>query len=167
MALYYDYEFEGPVAYHDVGSDRYQYTVVYLPEELIHVLPLDEFPRLRITGEVNDFPFEASLTPVRGAWYILFSKKTLKAINVSVGDAVNVRFGVADQNAVDVPDALQTALNKNKKMSSLWDTLTAGKQRALSHRVASAKTPPTQAKRIAEVFDIMKGKRDMRGKLIN
>ena len=164
MSLFFDYEFDSTVAYHDVGSDRYRYTVVYLPAELIAALPLDDHPRLRISGEVNDHPFEASLTPVRGDWYILFSKKTLTAIDVWVGDDVSVRFSIADQDAVDVPDALQMALESDARMRTLWDALTPGKRRALAHRVSSAKTPTTQAKRIAEVFDIIEGKRDLRGK---
>ena len=164
MSLFFDYEFDATIAYHDVGSDRYRYTVVYLPAELIAVLPLDDHPRLRIAGEVNDHPFEASLTPVRGDWYILFSKKALTAIGAWVGDEVSVRFSVADQDAVDVPDALQIALESDARMRALWDALTPGKRRALSYRVASAKTPATQTRRIAEVFDIIEGRRDLRGK---
>lgn len=166
MSLYFDHEFEAPIVRHDVGSERYRYTVVFLPRDLIGALPLDDYPRLRISGEVEDYPFEAALTPVRGEWYILLSGKLLKAIGKRVGDVVSVRFRVADQDAVDVPPALQAALSGDSGMQTIWDGLTAGKQRSLAYRVASAKREATQAKRIAEVFDIMTGKRDLRGKLI-
>ena len=164
MSPFYDHEFEAPIAYHDVGSSRYRYTVVFLPPHLSDRLPLDAHPRLRISGEVNDHPFEASLTPVRGRWYILLSKRTLRAIGALVGDTVSIRFRVADQDAVEVPPALEEALRGNAALQALWEGLTAGKRRGLAYRVASAKTPATQAKRIAEVFEIIEGKRDLRGR---
>lgn len=164
MSLYYDHEFEASVAHHDVGSERYRYTVVYLPDALKTSLPLDEFPRLRITGEVNDYPFDAALTPVKGEWYILFSKRLLAEIEARVGDRVTVRFRIADQDAVDLPEALRLALDGNPGVKAQWEALTAGKRRGLAYRVGSAKTAPTQAKRIAEVFEIVEGRRDMRGK---
>jgi len=167
MSLYFDHEFDAPIRHHDVGSERYRYTVVYLPEDHAEALPLDEFPRLRISGEVNDCPFEAALTPVSGVWYILFSKKTLREIGAGVGDMVTVRYRIADQDAVDVPELLATALNKSKKIKRLWDDQTPGKQRALAYRVASAKRAETQNKRIIEVFDILQGKRDLRGNRID
>ena len=138
--------------------------MVFLPDAVAAELPLKEYPRLRVSGEVQDHPIEASLTPVRGRWYILLSKKLLRAIGASVGDEVEVRFEIGDQDAVDVPPALSAALKRNRKMLGLWEKQTPGKQRGLAYRVASAKTPATQEKRVAEVFGILKGELDMRGK---
>ena len=162
MSPYYDHAFQATIAHHDVGSERYRYTVAYLPQAIVAALPLEAHPRLCISGEVNEYPFEATLTPVRDAWYILFSKKT-QAIDVRVGDEVDIRFRVADQDAVEVPPALRAALDGNAAMAALWAGLTPGKQRSLAYRVGSAKTAATRAKRIAEVFGIMQGKRDLRG----
>jgi len=166
VSLFFDYEFDAPIAEHDVGSDRYRYTVVYVPGEILAELPMAEYPRLRIAGEVNDHPFEASITPAKGVWYVLFSKRVLKAIGAEVGDNVSIRFRVADQDAVDVPAALGEALGDDTRMRTLWDAQTPGKRRALAYRVASAKTEATQSKRVVEVFDILDGRRDLRGKLI-
>ncbi|MEO1540576.1 MAG: YdeI/OmpD-associated family protein [Pseudomonadota bacterium] len=162
----YPYGFEAVVEYHDVGSDTYAYTVIFVPDELAAALPLAQFPRLRVTGEVMDHPIEASLTPVRGRWYVLLSQKLLKAIDCVVGDTVECRFEIADQDAVDIPPALTAALAEDEHMSDLWDAATPGKKRALAHRVASAKAEKTQAARVELVFDILAGRRDMRGKLV-
>lgn len=163
---YFDHEFEALVTYHDVGSTRYQYTVVWVPTETADQLPLAKYPRLRVVGEIDDHPIEAALTPVRGRWYVLLSKALLQAIERHVGDRVTVRFAIADQDAVDVPEALATALAHDEEHRELWTGLTPGKQRALCYMVASAKTLPTAQKRVAVVFDILGGRRDMRGKLI-
>ena len=161
---YYPYRFEAPVVTHDVGSQRYLYTVVFLPAELAGALPLKEYPRLRISGEAAEQPFEAALTPVRGRWYILLSKKMLKAMEAGLGDVVEVCFRIADQNAVEMPSALERALAADRALARLWDRLTPGRQRGLAYRVAAAKTETTRAKRIAEVAAILRGERDERGR---
>jgi hypothetical protein len=137
---------------------------VFVPKAVLKQLPLNTHSRLRIDGEVNDHPIEAALTPAKGEYYILLSRKFLKTIKSGVGDTVFVRFSVGDQDSVDIPEALQTALRRNSKMQKLWEQQTPGKQRGLAYRVASAKRPETQKKRVLEVSDILAGKRDMRGK---
>ncbi len=163
---YYPYEFEAQIEYHDVGSAKYAYRVVFVPDEVAAELPLERFPRLRISGEISDCPIEAALTPVRGRWYILLSKKLLGAISATIGDIVQVRFQIADQDFVEVPDVLTRALERDPAMKTLWDRATPGKKRGLAYRVASAKTDPTRQKRLEEVFGILRGEIDMRGKLI-
>lgn len=151
---------------HDVGSSRYVYKVVFLPSELTSELPLKKYPRLRITGEINDYPFDAALTPVRGRWYILLSETFMRRIKATVGDSVSVRFAVDDQSAVEVPEELQQTLRENPAMRSLWDASTPGMQRGLAYRVSSAKRPETRRKRIELVFAILRGEIDQRGKPI-
>ncbi len=160
---FYPLQFEGEIVEHDVGARTYVYSVVFLPKALHNELPLERHPRLRITGEINDQPIDAALTPVRGRWYILLSKKFIKAINAMIGDTVDVRFDIADQDAIDIPDRLQTALKADKQMMKLWNEQTPGMQRGLAYRVASAKMEKTQAKRVDEVFSILKGERKFRG----
>lgn len=156
------FQFEAPIEFHDVGSQRYRYTVLWLPAELVDALPLAKHPRLRITGEINDHPFDAALSKVRGRWYILLSKTFLKAIEAKPGDTVDVRFAIADQDAVNVPDVLSEALAANEALASLWSALTPGRQRGLAYRVASAKTATTQAKRVIEVAEFLRGERPER-----
>lgn len=176
MPAFYPHTFEAPIAEYDVGSKRYVYAVVWLPENMQADLPLNEYPRLRVTGEMNETEFASALMPVPGdtvpgtrgqrRWYLLLSKKQLKAMDSSLGDTIRVRFKIDDQNAVDVPVLLEAALRKNKAMQKRWDQLTPGKQRGLAYRVASAKRSETQQKRVLEVFEIMTGQRDERGKPI-
>ena len=162
-SAFYPHSFEATVVTHDVGSSRYRYKVVFVPEDVLEALPMVTYPRLRISGEVNEQPIDASLTPVRGRWYLLLSNRLLRAAGAKVGDDVEVRFRVADQDAVDAPEALRAALAADAARTERWAALTPGKQRALSHRVSSAKTTPTQSRRVAEVFEILDGVRDLRG----
>ncbi|MEM6427604.1 MAG: YdeI/OmpD-associated family protein [Deinococcota bacterium] len=146
---YYDYTFEGEIVNHDVG---YIYTVIFLPEHLIGELPLDKYPRLRIEGEVAEQPFEGAWQPVRGRWYVMLSKDLLKAAEVMLGDIVEMRFRVVDQNTVDIPAELQQVINFRDNISEVWETLTPGKQRGFAHHISSAKTLPTRQKRLHQVI---------------
>lgn len=186
MQDFYPFSFDAAISTYDVGSKRYVYTVLWLPEALHDRLPLDAHPRLRVEGEMNEVPFESALMPVPGSaapggestserrWYLLLSDRRLRAMAKAVdreaplrdGDTVQVMFRIAEQNAVDLPPALAMALAQNQAMQARWDELTPGRQRGLSHRVATAKRPDTQQRRVNEVFEIMTGVRDARGKRI-
>lgn len=163
---FYPYRFEATVALYDVGSAHYVYMVIWLPDEIAARLPLQQHPRLRISGEANEVEFKAALMPVRGRWYILFSAKSLKVMEVSVGGEVCVAFAIDDQDNVDIPDALARALANDGDLALMWARQTPGKKRGLAFRVASAKSAATCARRVEEVKDIMAGKRDQRGKRI-
>ncbi|MEM9020509.1 MAG: YdeI/OmpD-associated family protein [Planctomycetota bacterium] len=174
----YPFHFEAEITTYDVGSERYIYTVIFLPEALHDDIPWHEATRgrLRVRGEINEMEFASALMPVPGdavpgshrdrRYYILLSKKQLRHLELGVDHTVRVRFGVDDQDAVQVPEVLAQALRQHGRMKKRWDALTPGKQRGLAYRVASAKRAETQSKRIKEVFKILEGKRDMRGKPI-
>ena len=156
---YYDHTFEGDIVHHDVG---YIYTVIFLPPDLIDKLPFDKYPRLRIEGEVAGQPFEGAWQPVRGRWYIMLSKPLLKAAEVGVGDEVEVRFSVVDQDAVDVPAELERALLENARADSAWHELTAGKKRGFAYHVSSAETTPTRQKRLVQVIEALETGKTLR-----
>jgi hypothetical protein len=162
--MYFPHSFTAEIVQHDVGSERYRYTVVFVPEEVKADLPLAEYPKLRITGEVDDHPIEAALTPVRGEHYILLSKKLLGAIGKRLGDEVELRFRIADQGAVEVPERLAEALERDAGMRALWEASTPGRQRALAYMVASAKRAATQDQRIAKVAAVLRGEIDLNGR---
>ncbi|MEL6797536.1 MAG: hypothetical protein AAFO89_12030, partial [Planctomycetota bacterium] len=81
---YYPFEFEAEVVHHALGT--YRYTVVFLHDRLIEHLPLAEHPRLRMSGELRDIPFEGAWQPVRGRWYVMLSKAVLRQGPFEVGD---------------------------------------------------------------------------------
>ncbi|MEO0987757.1 MAG: YdeI/OmpD-associated family protein [Cyanobacteria bacterium J06639_14] len=151
---FYQYEFTGQIVTHNLGT--YVYTVVFLPPDLQDELPLNKYPRLRMSGEIGEVPIEGAWQPSKGHWYLMLSRPLMKAGNYSLGDEVDVRFNVVDQDAVEVPDELALALDRDEAASQAWDQLTPGKRRGLAHRVASAKTAPTRSRRLAEVLNSLK-----------
>ncbi len=155
---HFPFAFEGAIAY--LPFDRYAYTVLYLPREMETALSFPRTKRLRVVGEVADLPVAGAWQRSSGRWYFILSKRFHKAAEAKVGDIVEMRFSVDDQNAVDTPTVLQDALKRNKKLAVAWAGLTPGAQRAFAHRIASAKTPATEMRRVAEVADmILSGRR--------
>lgn len=147
------WEFTTQIEYHDFG--RMGYTVVYLPEPLREKLPFDRYPRLRVDAVVAEHPIDGAFQPGQGKMYLIVSKALMKSAGISLGDTVEVSFRVADQDAVDTPNPLRRAFTTNSSAQQAWDSLTAGKKRALAHRINSAKTEATTNKRVKEVLSTL------------
>jgi hypothetical protein len=145
----FEFEFTARVTAFQLGP--WTYSVVYLSEDLAQKLPLREHPRLRIRGEIGEYPFAGAWQPTGGRWYLKLSKDFLKQQDALVGDWLNIRFNIDDQTAVDLPEALSVELKKDRHFASVWNALTPGKQRSWLLPIAQAKTGATEAKRVAEL----------------
>ena len=156
---YFDFDFEGPVERLGIGRTKQVfYKVLFLPPELESELPFDQYPRLRVVGEIADVPVRGAWQPVGdGRRYFIVSPKVLSATDTGMGDLVEMRFAIDDQDYVEMPDALRDALDVDTALATAWTALTPGKQRFHAHRVLSAKTVPTIAKRVAEIRSLLLG----------
>lgn len=131
------------------------YTVIYLDPDLVPVLPLKQFPKLRVDGDVQGNYLGGAFVPSKSGWFMYMSKATLKSISAHLGDLIEFSFRIADQDAVDAPVELMEVLDKDPQLKSKWETLTPGKRRGLSHRVTIAKTEAIKQKRIKEFFTLL------------
>ena len=156
MSLF-THEFEGPLSTHGVGkSCVIWYHVLFMPAHLAKSLPLDVYPRLRITGEIVDIPVAGAWMPTGdGGHYFIVSPAVRKGTGARLGDMLHMRFGIDDQDRVDVPAALDDALKARPDMRAVWERITPGKRRGLAHRVAQAKSSATIQRRIEEVMDTL------------
>ncbi|MEM9531064.1 MAG: YdeI/OmpD-associated family protein [Pseudomonadota bacterium] len=152
--MFFTHEFAAPLERFGVGKSRkVWYRVVFLPAHLEADLPFDQYPRLRVDAELEDVPVNGAWMPTGdGRRYLIVGPAVIKATDLRLGDPVSVRFKIADQDYVDVPPKLLAALEGDSRLTALWDELTPGKKRALSHHVASAKTEPTQDRRVEQVL---------------
>ena len=148
---YFTHVARGPVARYEFKT--YGYHVLYLPEELKDALPLKTYPRLRVDAEVNEVPHTGTWMPADGGrWYLMISKRLLKETGLEPGQTATVRFRVADQDAVDVPEELEQALSQREYAREVWDDLPVGKRRNYAYRVSSAKREETRFRRTAAVI---------------
>ncbi|MEM6907819.1 MAG: YdeI/OmpD-associated family protein [Pseudomonadota bacterium] len=157
MSLIYPYEFEAQIERFGVGVKRViWYNVLMLPDHLQSELPFDEYPRLRVEGEIADIPIANAFMPTGdGRNYVIVAPNVLKQAGVGLGDTVEMRFKIADQDHVDLPEALELALKRRTEASNAWDAITPGKKRMLAQHVLSAKTDKTRSKRVSEALEAL------------
>ena len=152
---FYKYSFEAPVERLAIGNKHkvIYYNVILLPDWCAKELPFAEFPKLRIRGEVGDYPVRGAWNPVAdGRKYFILSAKFLKTAGLSVGDLTEMRFNVDDQDFVDVPDELDAQLNLNESLREVWTSLSSGKKRFYCHQISSAKQAATRDRRLQMVL---------------
>lgn len=155
----YDHGFEAPIERFGVGKVRkLWYNVLFMPLDLAATLPFARHPRLRVEGEIADVPVAGAWMPSGdGRRYFIVAPRVLKDAGVDVGDRVEMRFAIADQDAVEMPDELGRALSADRAAGAAWEALTAGKQRGMTHRIHGAKGAATRARRVAEVISELTG----------
>lgn len=149
----YPYSFQAEIERFGVGKSRkVWYYVLFLPDDLRQDLPFDRYPRLRVEGEIADIPISNAFIPAGdGRNYVIVSQDVRDNANVGLGDRVEMRFRVADQEAVDVPEILSDRLHLEQEAERIWSRLTAGKKRGMAHYIASAKTDATRTRRTDQV----------------
>ena len=157
MSELYPYKFEAPIERFGVGVKRViWYDVLMLPDDLRSELPFERYPRLRVEGEIADVPIANAFMPTGdGRHYVIVAPTVLKHAEAGIDDIVEMRFKIADQDHVDVPEALIDALHRDEKANSAWDRITPGKRRMLAQHVLSAKTDKTRSKRVHEAIDAL------------
>lgn len=151
---YFPHDFTGRISLHGVGKSRViTYKVLFMPPRFEVVLPFRAFPRLRVEGEIAEVPVRGAWMPVGdGRRYFIVSRSIKASTGLDVGDEVEMRFRIDDQDHVDVPDALLSALRAEPSVQAEWDKLTAGKKRMFTNHVLSAKTPATEERRVSEAM---------------
>ncbi|MEM9303320.1 MAG: YdeI/OmpD-associated family protein [Pseudomonadota bacterium] len=154
MTGYFTHAFETRIDEFGVGKTRkVWYRVVFLPEDVAGELPFDRYPRLRVDAEIADVPVNGAFIPTGdGRRYLIVSPEVMKSAALQIGDPVTVVLRVADQDHVEIPEALAAALAVNAQANAIWQTLTPGKRRGLAHLVSSAKTQATREKRVAQAL---------------
>jgi len=152
---YYDFSFEAPIEQLGIGVGKIlYYNVVILPDWCAAELPFDTYPRLRIIGEVADHPIRGAWNPVGdGRKYFILSSKFLKGAGLRLGDLAEVRFNIDDQDFVELPPELESALENDTALAEIWNALTAGKKRFFCHQISSAKQQATRDRRLQAVVD--------------
>ena len=152
---YYQFAFNAPVERLAIGNTNkvIYYHVIILPASCAAALPLDTYPKLRIIGEIADYPIRGAWNPIAdGRKYFILSQTFLDTAGLACGDRVDVRFNIDDQDYVEIPAELGKALAANADLDLRWNSLTAGKKRFYCHQISSAKQQSTRDKRLSSVL---------------
>lgn len=157
MGEIYPFEFSAPLERFGVGKSRkIWYNVLFLPAELRAQLPFNQYPRLRVEGEIADHPIENAFIPAGdGRNYVIVGPEIMEGADLTIGREILMRFAIADQDHVDVPEELEKRLAGDRHSERRWKALTPGKKRMLAQHVRSAKTDTTRSRRIEEALEAL------------
>lgn len=117
------------------------------------VLPLDaraEFGEARplVAGTVNGTPFRTRLSVYGGVYYLGLRAEIRRAAGLEVGDMVRVELERDDApRVVDVPEALQRALDDDPVAKGIYDSLAFTHRREYAQWIAEAKREDTRVRR--------------------
>lgn len=123
--------------------------------------------RVRVRGEINDFPFRGSLFPVRnGGHFLLVNKAMQKGARVAPGDTAKLRLeNDREVREVIVPPELERELKQSRAMRKWYDGLSGSMRTYFASMVTkpkSAEARKRQAERIAELlYSAMDAERDL------
>lgn len=152
---FYEFSFEAPIERLAIGNKEkvIYYQVIILPQWCADKLPFAQYPKLRIIGEVGDYPIRGAWNPIAdGRKYFILSSKFLKMAELSIGDITEMRFTIDDQDFVDVLPELEAKLEHDNALNDIWASLSAGKKRFYCHQISSAKQQATRDKRLQAVM---------------
>lgn len=125
-----------------------------IPEVVWKAWPEGKF---RLRGTINGIPFDLAPRPVAGgAKFLTVGTALRKQLKLELGDAVLVDYELSDPDLLDVPEALQSALELDEAAMVVWQQFSTGIKRSLSHYVNSVKSTESKIKRALELTANMK-----------
>ncbi len=128
---------------------RATYTILRLPDAVVAALGKTR----RVEGEIADHPVNLALSraPVVEGVFLWAGSSLLERVGITPGEPVEIRLRPAPDDRVDLDPDLEAALRSAGALAT-WEALSPGKRRGLLYQIATAKTAPIRAKRIAKLL---------------
>lgn len=125
---------------------RATYTILRLPPEVETTLA----GARRVEGEIADHPVNLAVSkaPVVDGVFLWAGRSLLDRVGIAPGEVVEVRLRPVDDDVVETPDDLASALHASDRFAD-WMALSPGRQRSLLYPLSTAKRPETRVRRIA------------------
>jgi hypothetical protein len=125
---------------------------VDVPESVVEELGAGKKPPVVVTIN-DDYTWRGSIAVMGGRYLVSFSAAHRAASGYGGGDDVEITIEVDDApRTVEVPDALQAAMDAAPGAQAVFDGLSNSRKKLLTVPVADAKTDETRDKRIAKAI---------------
>lgn len=110
-----------------------------------------------VAGTVNGVAFRSRLSVYGGRTLLGLNKEIRTAAGIAAGDTVDVVLDRDDApREVEVPDALQAALDDDATARSAFDALSFTHRREYARWIAEAKREETRARRSARAIEMLR-----------
>lgn len=141
------------------------WTIAHVPFEPAKVWK--QRVRLRVRGEINDFPFRTSLFPARaGGFFLLVNRAMQAGAGAGPGDTADFRLEPdLDPREAELPDELAVLLDEERGLREWYDALTESMRREIGKWVLGVKTDEARLRRAEQMAErllaTMDGEREL------
>jgi hypothetical protein len=122
-----------------------------VPEDV--VLGFGRGRRVPITVEIGDHSYRTTIVSMGGRFLFGVNAEQRKATGLTAGDVVEVTIEVDDApREVEVPPALQAALDADPAAKAAWDRLSYTNRKEHARAISDAKADETRERRLAKTL---------------
>jgi len=111
--------------------------------------------RVHVRGDINGFPFRASLFPTgEGRHSLLVTKKMQKGAGAGAGSVAQFRLELdTEERVIVVPEELEQAMSEDRSLRRWFDRLTYSVQKYFSDQVTGAKSAAARKRRADRIAE--------------
>jgi len=130
---------------------------IVVPEEV--VLSFGRGKRVPVVVTIDGgYSYRTTIASMGGRYLVSFNAETRAATGRGAGDEIEVRLDLDEApREVEVPPALQAALDADPVAAAAWAGLAPSRKKAHATAVAGAKTDETRDRRVAAVLSQLTG----------
>ncbi|HEX9805225.1 MAG TPA: YdeI/OmpD-associated family protein [Candidatus Dojkabacteria bacterium] len=122
----------------------------WVPEDVIE--SFNKGKRFPVVVKINNYSYRTMVTTYEGKHAIGVSIEVRKNANVKVGDEVEIILEYDDKpREVEVPDDMQSQLNKDPKIKELFENLAYSHKKEYVMWINEAKKTETRASRLQKL----------------
>ena len=127
-------------------------TGIEVPTNILEQLGGGKKPLVVVS--LNDYSYRSAVAKMADKFMISLSADNRKNASLKGGDKVEVTLELdTAPRTVEIPDELQTALDKNKTAKAAFEKLAPSKRKAMVVLISEAKTEETKVRRIAKAIE--------------
>lgn len=110
---------------------------------------------VRVKGEINGFPFRASVFPTREGYHCMLIKKSMQiGASARVGDTAHFRIEPDPVKPVTgIPPEFQRILKQDRSFRRWFDQLTSSMRKWICYWIVQVKSPEARVRRAEQVAE--------------
>jgi len=137
-------------------GEKTGWTYFEIPASIANKIKADTKKSFRVKGKLDNHPIKGvALLPMgEGVFIMALNAEMRKAIKKNAGENLSVQLE-EDHDPLEMDADLMACLNEEPEALKQFESMAMSHRNYFSKYIASAKTPPTKAKRIAQTIHAM------------
>jgi hypothetical protein len=134
------------------------YIGAIIPTNIVEILPKG---KVRIEGKYNNsIKFNLAINKLGDLHYTYIKVKTLKELNLKIGDAIDMSFEIVDNEKINYPEELIEFLTQDEEFYSAFEKLSIGKKRNIAHIINSTKSIENKIEKLIKMSEDIKASKN-------